>query len=568
MRSTFINISSSPIGQENSLKVVNAVQIENAEEIVNLQLELDILKIILKEQRSSGGKMEESVICLRRELDLLKEELSLISKQYCDSKTELEEAKSVIEALESQQILAINEVEDLRKGNSHQLQLLSKQEVKIKSLKEQLALRELKDVSSANYSENDASVLKEKVKRMQCSLEKAKRLNTWYQNDREFQVSNDEEMDEVCRQAEAETAEVIVCLEEELGVLQREVQESHLKELEMKNSLMLLETELKEAHEKICHLTYDNQSLSGKLDQKDCELRSLSEEWSLLTSEIEEVLADGCELLIDASDQLEHISSSFPQKRIWISEHVGRMARTISEKELLIEELRRCLEDANNTRSDVESMLKSLRGAALVITEAHQRECSEKERDILRLRSQLTGMSSTMEKLDSRVKQLEYEIVKASDCATVAFIIVNRLAEVNHSYSDALKHRNAQLCESEESSAGKDVIICEQAAIIEEAEQQIQCLRAELAATKEICADLREKLSDEQERTCAIEEKLQDVEEQCISTAKEKLAELKTGVTSLISCMSTVAEQYRNPKRNSLHEDCTSTDQEGEELVS
>ena len=71
MRSTFINISSSPIGQENSLKVVNAVQIENAEEIVNLQLELDILKIILKEQRSSGGKMEESVICLRRELDLL-----------------------------------------------------------------------------------------------------------------------------------------------------------------------------------------------------------------------------------------------------------------------------------------------------------------------------------------------------------------------------------------------------------------------------------------------------------------------------------------------------------------
>lgn len=536
---------------------------KNAEEIVNLQLELDILKIILKEERLSCEKMEDKAICLNSELERVKEELFFISKHYEDAQTELKEAKSVIEAIESQQILSINEMEDLRNCNNHYMQLLGKQEVEIVSLKEQLALKELKDVSQTNCSENDASLLQEKVKRMQCSLEKAKRLNTWYQNDREFQVSNDEEMDQVHRQVEAETAEVIVCLQEELAVLQLQVKNSHLKEVEMNKNLMLLETELKEVHQQVNVLTKDNESLSARLQEKDRELKTLSEEWSLLTNEIEEVLADGCELLIDASNQLEHISSSFPQKRIWISEHVGRIVRTISEKELLIEELRRCLEDANNKRSDVESMLKSLRGAAMVITEAHQRECNEKEKDILVLTAQLSAKTSTIEKLENRVKLLEGEIERASVCATVAFVIVNRLKEVNHSNLDALKHKNVQLSESEENNLRKDDLLCEQATLVEEAEKQIKCLKAELAEMEGILADLQQKLSEEQKRANAMTEKLKDVEEKNILVAKEKVAELKSGVSSLKSRMSTHVEQYQITERNSSIEDFTSEGEGG-----
>lgn len=548
------------------VKALNAAQIteiqskhesimtKNAEEIVNLQLELDILKIILKEEKSSSGKMEERVICLNRELEVAKGELFSISKHYDEAKTDLEEAKAVIEALESQQILSINEVEDLRNSSNHYMQLLSKQEVEITFLKEKLALKELKDVPRSNSLVNDSSLFKEKVKRMQCSLDKAKSLNSWYQKDREFQVSNDEEMDEVRRQVEAETAEVIVCLQEELAVLQQEVHDNHLKQVEGKKNLILLETELKEVREKVHVLTKDNESLSEKLEEKDRELRTLSEEWSLLTNEIEEVLADGCELLIDASDQLEDISSSLPHKRIWISDHVGMMVRTISEKELLIEELRGCLEDANNKRSDVESMLKSLRGAVLAITEAHQRECSEKEKDILLLKSRLNGKTSTIEKLENKVKLLENEIGKASVCATVAFVIVNRLTEVNHCNSDALKH--------------KDALFREQAAVVEEAEKQIQLLRAELVEMEGISADLREKLLEEREHASAVEEKLNDVEEKNISEAQEKLAELKTGVSSLKSCMATHMERLRSPERDSSQEDRKSLDGEDEGQVS
>ncbi|PON49199.1 Kinesin-like protein [Parasponia andersonii] len=587
-QSILINLKSTSVGQEDGVKTtedsqhlgpldinaLNAIRIEeieakhastmtkSAEEIVNLQLELDILKIILKEERSSGEKMEERVVCLNRELEMAKEELFLMSKQYEDARTELTEAKSVIEAIESQQLLSISEMEDLRNSNNRHMQLLSKQEVEIMSLKEQLALKELRDVSAAQCSKNDASLLQDKVKRMQCSLERAKTLNTWYQNDREFQVFNDEEMDQVRRQAEAETAEVIVCLQEELAILQQQVQDSHLKEVEMKRNLMLSETELKEVHDKVSLLTKDNVSLNVKLEEKDRELRTLSEEWSLLTSEIEEVLVDGCELLIDASDELEHISNSFPQKRIWISEHVGRMVRTISEKELLVEELRRCLEDANNKRTDVESMLKSLRGAAMVITEAHQRECSLKEKDILAFKTQLSAKASTIENMEDRVKQLKDEIKRASVCATVAFVIINRLEEVNQSNLDALKHKNFQLSESEETNLRKDVLLHEQSTMFEEAEKQIECLRAELLEMEGISADLKKKLSEEQNRAYAMTEKLKDLEENNILVAKEKLAELKSGVSSLKSCMGTNVELHKNLERNNSREDCTFFDGE------
>lgn len=566
--------------QSFDVQVVNAVQteeiewkndpamIKNTEENLNLQLELDILKIILKEERSSSGNMEERIMCLNNDLELARGELLLINKQYEDAKSELEAAKSVVEAIESQQILSINEMEDLRSSNIHYVQRLQKQEVEIMSLKEQLSLKELRDLSPSNCSQNDISLLQSKVKRMHQSLERAKRLNIWYKSDREFQVSNDEEMDEVCRQAEAETAEVIVCMQEELAILQQQVQDSHLKELEMNKNVMVMETELKEVKGKVYLLTKDNESLYEKLEEKDRELKILSEEWGLLTSEIEEVLADGCEILNNTSDQLSLISSSFPQNRIWISEHVGRMVRTISEKELLIEELRRCLEDANNKRSDVEVMLKSLRGAAVAITEAHQQECSEKEKYILHLTSNLSAKTSTISKLENRIKLLEDQIRKTSDCATVAFIIVNRLSEVNHSNLETLKQKNINLCESVEINLRKDALVKEKAAVAEEAENEIQSLRAELSELGEICDDLRQKLSKEQEHACAMKQKLEDVDQKNILMAKDKLAELKVGVSNLRTCMSTYVQHYSSPEKNNSQEVCRPFEGEEEGRVS
>lgn len=519
-----------------------------AEAIMDLQLELDIVKIILNEEKSFRAEMEEKAFSLNRDLKLSKEQLLLVNQQYEDANNELKEARSVIEALESQQILSINEMEDLKKSNSHHRNLLRKQEIETISLKEKIFSKEVRDHPPTDG--NEKSAIQSKLKKMQDSLEKAKQLNIWYQSDLAFQVSNEEEMDEVRRQAEAETAEVIVCLQEELSVLQKEVQVCQLREIETKKKLVLLEAEMKELQEKLFLMAEDNNQLSGKLVEKDEELKILSEEWNLLTCELEEILVNGHEALIDASDQVNLISSSFPQKRILISEQVGRLIRVLSEKELSIEELGRCLEDANNKRQDVECMLKSLRGAALVINESHQREYNEKEKEILQLRSQLSTKSSIIFEMENKMNMSQLQINKLSDCATVAFIVVSRLSEMNADHIDALKQKDIQLRESAEIIQMKDALLADKAIVGYEAEKQILSLKKEIEKLEETCAKLGEKFSKEELRACSMEQELEDIKKNHILEAQEKLSELKSGVSKLRSCMHMYVEHNGSPEEH------------------
>lgn len=537
--------------------------LKHTEDILNLQLELDIIKIILREERTFRGILEEQTTCLNRDFQMAKDKLLLTSKQLEDAQDELKETKSVIEALESQQILSIKEIEEMRNKNSLYLDLMKKQECEIMGLKNQLVSKELRDNLPSNHSEiENESPLQEKLRRMHDSLEKAKQLNMLYQSDCAFHISNEEEMDEVRRQAEAETVEVIVCMQEELAMLQHQVHDSHLKEIEMKESVIHLETELKEVQEKLFTAIDDNQSLSEELGKKGMELGSLTEEWELLTSEIEEILADGCEALVDATDELGHISNSFPQKRIWISEHVGIMVRKIYEKELLIDELRRCLEDASNKRSDMESMLKSLRSAALVITEAHQKECTEKEKENLLLTLQLSEKTSTVTQLEEQLMMAEDHIRKASTCATVAFVVVNRFSEVNRGYLDDLKYKDILLSELAEANHKKDALFIDQSISLVQAEKQI-------AELQERCKNLGEKLSGEQKHSGDLEQKLEDIEKNAISKTREQLATLQDGVSTIRSCMASFAENSESlDNRNSL-DVCTSYyDDNGEARVS
>ncbi|XP_027112402.1 kinesin-like protein KIN-12D isoform X1 [Coffea arabica] len=513
---------------------------EQIEEVLDLQLELDILKVILKEERSYRQQAETRAQSLNRDLSLSKEKVLLITKQ-CDAvEEELKEAKSIIEALESQQILVINELEELRNANTQNVETLHKQKLELSTLKEQTGCQDFKNLPSTTHNE-DCS-LEEKLNKMHASLEKANRLNKWYQSDRAFQASNEEQMDEVRRQVEAETAEVIVCLQEELYLLQQEVQAGNEKEMETKESLAVLQTEIKELQEKLSLMTQENTKLSKLLENKENELAQLSGEWDLLTNEIEAVLQGGHESLKDASDQLTTISSSFPQKSSWISAQFGRMAKHIFEKELLIEELNHYLDVASSKRNEMECMLSSLRGAALVMTEVHQQECSRKDKEIIQLSSQLTAESSTILELNNRIKHVEDHLRNASTCATVAFVIVNRLSELNSNHLDALKHLDKQLKELVETNTNKDCVIQSQASIIGEAEKQVQSLKKDLEGLKASCSDLSLKLSEEQKCGNALRLELEDYEEKTILKTGEKLTEFKNGVSEVRSYMKEYVE--------------------------
>lgn len=497
-------------------------------------MELDILKIILKEERSCSFETEEKALSLCRDLELSERKVLLITEQCQAIKKELEEAKSVIEALESQQLLSIEETEDLKHRNSRYAELVHKQEQELSSLKERRNHPEFRTLSSLKHSEHKDSTLQEKLKKMHISFEKAKKLNEWYQSDQALQSSNEEEMDEVRRQVEAETAEVIVCLQEELTALQQEVQSCNLKEIETQNRLASSLAEMRILEEKLLSVTQDNKNLSKMIDNKEKEIEKLTEEWDLLTSEIVAVLSDGDESLKDVSNQLNVISSSLPQKRSLISSELERMRKYIFEKDLIIEELRRYLDDALGKKNDMECMLRSLRGAALVMTEVHQQECVEKDKEIVVLSSQLASEASTILDLKDKIVLQEDEIRKASKCATVAFVVVNRLSELNSNHLDTLTNM--------------DAIIQHQALAIDEGEKQIQSLRKDLEGLEESCSDLRMKLSDEQKCSNGLRLELEEFEDTNISKAEEKLSELKEGVSAVRLWMQ---DPIENPTENS-----------------
>ncbi|PNY07980.1 ATP binding protein [Trifolium pratense] len=537
--------------------------LKHTDDILDLHLELDIIKIILKEERISRGILEERATCLNHEILMEKDKLLLANKQLEDANNELKVTKSVIEALESQQVLSIKEIEDMQNKNNNYLELVNKQEHEIMALKNQLASKDLRDSLSSNHPKIDNEYpLQVRFRRMHDSLEKAKQLNMFYQSDRALQISNEEEMDEVRRQAEAETAEVILCMQEELAQLQHQVNDSHQKEIEMKERILQMEAELKDMQEKLLTAVDDNQSLSEELWHRDNELKSMAEEWELLTSEIEEILADGCQALDVASDELDHIRNSFPQKRIWISEQVGMMVRKISEKELLIDELGRCLEDASNKRSDMESMLNSLRSATLVMTEAHQKEYAEIEKEILLLTSQLSEKTSSVKSLEEQLILAEDRIQKTSNCATVAFVVVNRLSDVNRGYLVDLKHKNNLLGELAENNVRKDTLLIDQSTSLEQAERQIAELR-------EKCDNLWQKLSEEKEHSFALEQKVEDIEKNIISETREQLLTLQDGVSSIRSSMASFADNSKCLENRNLLDVCTSyNDDNGESRVS
>ncbi|CAD5323501.1 unnamed protein product [Arabidopsis thaliana] len=489
-------------------------QANYVEEIIKLQLDLDVQKIILDEERTLRGDTEAQAVRLKFDIEVLKDQLLLISKQQENVYSELGETKSAVAALESQNIILIQEAVELRRIKENYFELLKKQELDIPAMKSKQC-DEFKD-NPAEDSEIDT-----KFKKMQASLEKAKRLNMLYKSDIASKACGDEEMDEVCKQAEAATAEVIVCLQNELEVLQKEVNDFQSKENVTEKQVEILETQMEELQDKLRDTTMDNEQLQEQLRGKDMELLIISNEMELLTSELEEILLNGNEGLTDACYQADLISGSLPDKRIWISEQVGGLIRTLSERELMIEDLESCLEDANKKRCDIESMLKSLKGAAIVMNEAHQREFEEKETDVLLLKSQLCTKTETILRLQEKLKMAERLIYEASDCATASLIIVNRYSEVTESHTFELKQKDFQVAES--------------TGTILSLKQQVQDLEA-------TCKEFRSKLLEEEKNASAMEQKLEEIEETSISAMKEKLSELKGGVSDLRSCITMCQE--------------------------
>ncbi|KAI4376005.1 hypothetical protein MLD38_013807 [Melastoma candidum] len=509
---------------------------------IDLELELDIFRIMVEEERTSRFELEKRLMSLNDDLKVTSEKFLSTTTLYNDATQELSEAKSIIDALESQQVLSISEVDDLQRSNNLYKNQLLEKETEIAALKKKLSRKAFADVEAVDLVEGKELPMQLRVKRMQDSLDKARQLTMRNQNGHKL-LSDEEEREKVCKQAEAETAEVIVCMQEELALLQKQVEDSQHKEMESKNSREVLEAEVEDLQRNLDLVTKKNKDLAGLLEERGEELKTLSAQCKILSHDIEELLTNSNEALEIASDELDHMLTSFPQKRIWITDQFSQIIRAISEKELLIEELRGYLEDALCRRTDLECMLKSLRGAALAITEAHRQEISYKDRELCSLRYELDRRVCQISKLEDMVEILEHNLQNASNCATAAFVVVNRVSEVNMECLGELKKKDLLLNDLSDANMRNDILLHGQAATIDDYEKQINGLGKDLVDAVGTCTKLRQRISEEQR-------KAQEKEQNDIIESRSKLDELKNGIATAKSCMDAyLSENCRSPKQ-------------------
>ncbi|GJM95301.1 hypothetical protein PR202_ga12018 [Eleusine coracana subsp. coracana] len=376
------------------------------EDLLNLELELDIFKAVLAEERTARAQAENRSSSLADKLHAANLHSLQAYEQSEAMEKELNHAKSVIEALESQQIMLINESEELKKNNQQSQELLSKRCMEISRLnidrqKEYLIIEDSK-MQLLKCSNNEDSPLQSKLKKMQASLEKARDLNTRYQRDQASHISAEQEMDEVRRQVEAETTEVIMCLQEELLLLQQQLEASNNNELLTKQNLNELQQERKQLNHKLHEVLKENESFSSIIMKKEKEIEMLTNDWDRLAADIGSYLLDGNAALVEASDQVAFMSKSFSRRK-WVEDQIQKMCQGISERDELLEELRNRLKEADDIRCDLDLKLKSLRGAMQAVHEVHQQEKSDQEKEIYLLRSELSEQGSVN---NQQVKQI------------------------------------------------------------------------------------------------------------------------------------------------------------------
>eukprot|EP01018_Ginkgo_biloba_P007613 Gb_17045 [translate_table: standard] len=133
------------------------------------------------------------------------------------------------------------------------------------------------------------------LERMQKALERERKLNMRFQLDQASQTSYEEEMDQVRRQFEAN------------------------------KNLVLLKKEIEEFQVRLNCENEENGRLSNVAIEKDAEIKALKDEWDKVATEI----ANYLQALDDASEQMDNIMDSFPQR---ILRHAHKLASDTEEK--------------------------------------------------------------------------------------------------------------------------------------------------------------------------------------------------------------------------------------------
>ncbi|KAJ6432149.1 hypothetical protein OIU84_019411 [Salix udensis] len=339
---------------------------------------------------------------------------SAASIQSGNTQAELMEARLLIQAMESEQVRLIEELQLMQEHNNMYNELLKKKDNKLReSVLESgsncLELHNIKEHNKVLVMEGSREIktspLQAKLDKLNKDLEEARSLNCHYQEDQASKLYQQHQAELVCEEVETETTRTILHLQEEITALQLELDE------------------------RLYCMTQENTGLRNTVAAKEAEIRALCGEWERATLELTSFLTEGSKSLKDASGQIENIVNAFPKLNVWIGEHAERAARACVDKEETILQLEKSLEDARKMVMDMEMKLNSLREATMALNDFPQSDNDESSEETIHLTMPLNEKINIVKMLESEIKLKEIQIKEAEKRADAAFLVVQWLSD-------------------------------------------------------------------------------------------------------------------------------------------
>ncbi|CAL4970403.1 unnamed protein product [Urochloa decumbens] len=322
--------------------------VRNTEDVLSLQLELDVLKTVFVEEVKARAEVEDRTAALGVELKAANFHIleACRQKEATEKELDLERRKMDMETPR------LNSALDTHRCNEY----VPYEDPKMQTLK---------------CLDNEDSPLGTKLKKMQASLEKARSLNTRYQQ-------AEHEKDEILREAEIATTEVILSLKEQLSSVQLQLNASKRNELLATQNL-----------DEIRRIEFMLDESIEALVQKEvlyvCLLMGMEEEICKLKSHLNQSEIKMQELEVEASASL----ASWNKER----EIAEQRKAYVEEKNEEVKLLERSREDLEDTVHELEKKMHIMNEEA-----KHQRRQQEKiEVELQNVKQQLEAVPSSGE---------------------------------------------------------------------------------------------------------------------------------------------------------------------------
>ncbi|KAG0556184.1 hypothetical protein KC19_11G032900 [Ceratodon purpureus] len=577
-------------GSFERLQKAQEIEMRHAEEVMQLQLELESLEAVLDEERAQKKDLEEKLgqVEMAGALQSQEEEVAKLAQQlreaeemisklkaagevrettYFDAVSrlqlsyspdqkparlsqQLDHERAVMEALENQHLSSIQEFEALQAEHTKVLEKLKRREERERILRkkidrlehELMKEQEIRDLEQeyAHLEEVDEAgrlVLEKKLEDAKRQLKSAHAEN--------LKLKEEESEKDLTRcQAESETVLAITSMQAEIVGLKAEAEVADRELAAARETASDLGSQVESVRMMLSDAQNENLQVTEKyqsmLKVKDSEIEALRKDWQSATVKLIDYLAEGDQALNEASSEMEQIFCDYLPSSARSSRDSVNHSKT-NEKRSAVEQLKEQLQHAQELAKDTEGRVRVLSETAFAMATAQAQETPQKVHHLS------VQAAEAMEVLQREVDSSRQKLLEFEKNATVMSVLMLWLAESVEAKEMAGSIARAELKGMEVVNNEKELRLSQlrnaqetDQALLRESEEKVSQLLEDLEDVKGVAAEREKAVADLASESARLQLALEALE-----TERKDLAELKEKAESAAAEASSAAAELK-----------------------